>query len=628
MRDFKRSYRHIILVLVSAGLLMALLVACGSGDSTEEPTSSESSATESESRSESERVQGRQDSTRVPTSAASTPASTARSERQPTVALAMTPAPAGALATTPPLRPTAAATPAPTAAATPAPTAAATPAPTTPAPTPLPANTELISEDWTLTDGTPIHRAAINGSTQDVQDLLDQGADPYSPALINRIANANAELGMNDVLPLHLAAGFNPDPMVIALLLEHMRGTSVDDRVDPEGPWFAGHWRPLHFAASQNDEPKVVEILLEWGADINADSGDRLWTPINYAVRVNPNPAVAELLLDWGANANTQEGYYYELVSFAARFNSNPDMVAMLIDRSGGLPSSFRGLPRSFRGGTTPVHDAVLNPNPKVLEILLDRGLDVNALGRYGDNPLNISARGSQSPEVITLLLERGADVSAKGPQGESVLHQAGTNPNPEIAELILAQGLDIEVKDDEGMTPLSWAVRSFPRYEYTGQNTLPTIEFLLDQGASANSKDNSGNTPFILAFDPSGTTSRRYMTPDYALVRLLVDRGADIDTSNIAGETPLFQAVNKERLIHTAELLAELGADLDKLDSGGNTALHLAVLRDWEQMVEMLLDNGADRKITNAAGKTVCQVARDERSFTGTPLIGQLCRP
>ena len=517
----------------------------------------------------------------------------------------MTPAPAGALATTPPLSPTAA---------------------VTPAPTPLPANTELISEDWTLTDGTPIHRAAIDGSEQDVQDLLDQGADPYSPALINRIDNV--ELGMDDVFPLHLAAGFNPDPRVSTLLLELLENEKwIEKAVAPKGPWVAGFWRPLHFAAALNGEPKVTEVLLEWGADINGNSGERLRTPINYAVWSNPNPAVVELLLDWGANANTQEGYYYELVSFAAGSNSNPDMVAMLIDRSGGLPSSFRG-------GTTPVHDAVLNPNPEVLEYLLNLGLDVNPLTGDGRTPLQWAVgavwAGRPSPEVITLLLERGADVSARGPQGESVLHQAGTNPNPEIAELILDQGLDIEAKDDEGMTPLSWAVRSFPRYEYRGQNTLlPTIEFLLDQGASANSKDNSGNTPFILAFYPYGSTSQRYMTPeDYALVRLLVERGADIDTSNIAGETPLFLAVNKAGVIQTAELLAELGADLDKLDSAGNTALHLAVLRDWEPMVEMLLDNGADRKITNAEGKTACQVARDERNFTGTPLIGQMCRP
>ena len=600
MRDFKRSYRHIILSLVSAGLLVALLVACGSGDSTEEPTSSEASTTESESRSESERVQGRQDSTRVPTSPASTPASTARSGRQPTVALAMTPAPAGAPATTPPLSPT----------------AAVTPVPTTPTPTPLPANTELISEDWTLTDGTPIHRAAVNGSAQNVQDLLDQGADPSSTALINRIDNV--ELGMDDVFPLHLAAGFNPDPRVITLLLENGKG--IEKAVAPKGSWFAGFWRPLHFAAVLNGEPKVTEVLLEWGADINANSGEGQRTPIWYAARSNPNPAVAGLLLDWGANATTREGYYYDLVSIAAIANSNPGMVAMLIDRSGGLPSSFRG-------GTTPVHDAVLNPNPEVLEYLLDIGLDVNP---DGSSPLNRAVGyNNTSPEVITLLLERGADVSVKGPQGASVLHEAGSNPNPEIAELILDQGLDIEAKDNEGRTPLSWAVLGFHDYEFLGQNNLPTIEFLLDQGASANSKDNSGNTPFILAFDASGTTSRRYRAPDDALVRLLVERGADIDTSNIAGETPLFLAISRGVNIQTAGLLVELGgADLDKLDSAGNTALHLAVLRDWEQMVEMLLDNGADRKITNAAGKTACQVARDERSFTGTPLIGQLCRP
>ena len=44
--------------------------------------------------------------------------------------------------------------------------------------------------------------------------------------------------------------------------------------------------------------------------------------------------------------------------------------------------------------------------------------------------------------------------------------------------------------------------------------------------------------------------------------------------------------------------------------------------------MLEVVLDGGADRGITNNAVKTACQLARDERHFTGTQLLGQLCRP
>ena len=414
--------------------------------------------------------------------------------------------------------------------------------------------------------------------------------------------------GMFEVSPLHLAA-LNPDSKVSTLLLEH--GSPIDTRISTSNPWLGG-WSALHFAAAYNGEPKVAEVLLEWGADINYAGIGSTMTPISVAIYPDANPQMVELLLDWGADAEIWSGAQ-PLAFMAAR--SNFAILEMLIDRSGGVP------PFSGRRYTI-IHSAAGNPDPRAvdlfLDLFLDQGLDVNTPNQNGNTALHVAVQMNSNPEVAARLLGRGADISAKGARGESVLHRAVSNPNLEMAAFILDQGVDIEARDGEGRTPLFSAV---------GHRLLPTIELLLDRGANIGSRDNSGNTPLLSAFRYRTDRGLRYTTPDESLLSVLLEKGADIDASDDAGASPLLLAAGSEDWT-TVRLLAELGADIDKRDSAGNTVLHLAVLSENRDTVEWLLEMGVDRGIANTAGKTACQVARDEGNFTGTPVIGQLCRP
>ena len=110
--------------------------------------------------------------------------------------------------------------------------------------------------------------------------------------------------------------------------------------------------------------------------------------------------------------------------------------------------------------------------------------------------------------------------------------------------------------------------------------------------------------------------------------VRLLLKHGANIDEADNNSDTVLLLAVKKGSTPDSARFFIEQGADMDIQDADGNTALHIAAQQGMEELLEFLLNEGADRKITNSEGKTPCQVARDEGHFTGTPILGQLCRP
>jgi hypothetical protein len=95
--------------------------------------------------------------------------------------------------------------------------------------------------------------------------------------------------------------------------------------------------------------------------------------------------------------------------------------------------------------------------------LLLDAGADVNRPGPTGDDwdatPLQHAILERQ-PAVARLLLDRGADPNrSAGPRSVMPVLLAAGDTDPAILKLLLAHGADPSIEDDKGATPLSQAV-------------------------------------------------------------------------------------------------------------------------------------------------------------------------
>ena len=123
-----------------------------------------------------------------------------------------------------------------------------------------------------LTQSEAIHRATYSSYAADVEKLLDQGADTGAQASLR---NGKLEVEAHRLTPLHLAAGFNPDLEVAALLLDQ----GADIEAHQNG------WTALHFAA-QFDLPEIAEVLLDQGADSKATNNNGQ-TPCQVARQLN-----------------------------------------------------------------------------------------------------------------------------------------------------------------------------------------------------------------------------------------------------------------------------------------------------------------------------------------------------
>ena len=71
--------------------------------------------------------------------------------------------------------------------------------------------------------------------------------------------------------------------------------------------------------------------------------------------------------------------------------------------------------------GDSCLHIAALRGNKRVVEILLDAGLDINEKGDMGNTPLHY-AKSHGTPEVVDLLIKRGADVNVVNEFGRKPL--------------------------------------------------------------------------------------------------------------------------------------------------------------------------------------------------------------
>jgi len=115
--------------------------------------------------------------------------------------------------------------------------------------------------------------------------------------------------------------------------------------------------------------------------------------------------------------------------------------------------------PPTTKAPNISIHEAFKAGNIEAVKQHLAAGTDVNAKGpNAGLTPLHRAAYYGLK-EIVELLLDKGADVNAKEEVGWTPLHYAAAMSHKAIAELLLDKGADVNAKDDGGDTPLDVAM-------------------------------------------------------------------------------------------------------------------------------------------------------------------------
>jgi ankyrin repeat protein len=141
-----------------------------------------------------------------------------------------------------------------------------------------------------------------------------------------------------------------------------------------------------------------------------------------------------------------------------------------------------------------------------------------------------------------------------------------------------------------------------FHPYHPSNKDDEHLAEFLLDNNyvVDIDFKDSDGNTML----------SNACIEKDTDAIMFLVEHGASVNSKNKLGLTPLMNLVLSEPTSsNTIEYLLDHGAKVNEQDNEGNTALHYALLHHCPfSIVQYLIRKGADTELKNKYGMTPLQ--------------------
>jgi len=249
--------------------------------------------------------------------------------------------------------------------------------------------------------------------------------------------------------------------------------------------------------------------------------------------------------------------------------------------------------------GRTLLHAAVLSGNPELTALVIEKGADINARDNAGWTPLLMVAnRGDWA--LVEMLLDSGADVHpVLQPYGMTAADFAFATEcrlgSADILPLFISHGAEF----DPNLVSL---MGNMPRIFLTivfGNTEM--LEYLITLGADVNVvRERDGRTPV-------GEASFRGR-PE--IIRSLLAHGADFTTPDVDGNPPLRFAVEGGNL-DIVRILFEKGAGTDFVDRRtGNTFLHLAAIKGYCDVAEILAAKGCDVNAVDKDGTTPIQCA------------------
>lgn len=233
--------------------------------------------------------------------------------------------------------------------------------------------------------------------------------------------------------------------------------------------------------------------------------------------------------------------------------------------------------------GLSAMHLAAKNNHCAMLQAMAEKGADINitadAPAEIGITPLH-EACIQGNVKMIELLMKLGADDTIKNNKGETPAHMAVQKKifHKEIKSDVrvkMLEALDaVDIPEDDGKTPLLLA-----QLQDYG-TAVDVTNALLDREVDINHTDNNGNTALLLHAD-------RHCNKD--IIKALIRAGADINAKNKNGDTALHFALEHGNS-EAARFLIKKGADYQAVNNKGKSPMEIAAEKGYEAVLELMM--------------------------------------
>ena len=280
----------------------------------------------------------------------------------------------------------------------------------------------------------------------------------------------------------------------------------------------------------------------------------------------------------------------------AIRLDAVRELQAILQAHTFDLNSEIGGV--SGREKRVPLHLAIESESLDCASVLLDWGVNVNALDSSGRSALHHCV--SKVESAVALLLGMGARIDQVDASGSTIFHVAATANDVKILKTFLqAPTFDQRILArlcSDGLTPLLAAARA---------GSQDAFLLLIDFTENLN-----------MQISPDGLSLAHYAAAFRPLIlETLLKRGLDMTKTSRQGWTPLHcccMKPNGSSTVKNVELLYENGIDPDVVDVEGETALSYLLGKGpsiaWEGIETLVRILGTPFNVTHKdkAGWTV----------------------
>ena len=307
-------------------------------------------------------------------------------------------------------------------------------------------------------------------------------------------------------------------------------------------------------AAARTGQVDLALAALERGAnpDMAPLAGDRDQRSVLIHAVILPDLRLLRALIAKGVDVNRTHGGMPPLIA-ATRdsFQGRPDAIMTLL--ANGADPAVTDV-----DSNTVLHHAALCGEPIVAALLIDAGVEINAVNREGRTALGIAcANGNWA--LANFLLDRGARTEVENSQPALLLAATVAEDDPSGVKLLLKRKVKVDCRGLLDRSPLMAAALA---------GHAKIAEALLAAGAQADLLDRNGTTALMEAAR--------------------------------SGSVAIIHALARHKI------------DPDRVDSLGRTALIIAcsARAASEDVVRALLALGADRKIAGGDGRRAVEHA------------------
>jgi ankyrin repeat protein len=371
----------------------------------------------------------------------------------------------------------------------------------------------------------------------------------------------------------------------------------------------------------------LLLYLLEKGADPNVKDSNG-YSPLMISIQKEfemgeniPNSFV-QILIEHGASINEKDANGNSLLALAVQKNCNRLVYYFL---QNGCPMNEKDA-----SGNYPLMVAISQNQYEIVKQFMRYGKKNYQLKNFcihdinGNTPLTLAYKLRH--DAIFKYLLKYLDINDTDAQGKSLLFHALERNDTKVVKYLVQVGAEVNQEDNLGNSPLIYAIK---------RGSLSLVQKLVEHGANINVKDRSGTPSLIIAYDYQKMDIFKYLVEHNVTInenfteneinsiffRIIIDKninslkyiiknGANVNCFiGSLKSTPLMYACLFNDMT-TVKCLVENNANLNIDNTQGNTALAYAISKHNLELVDYLIEHGADIYHKNNENKSIYDIA------------------